>query len=164
MDPSTMYIMIMKPKPSSKMASFHFSFLFLEPFQNIANLRRLRIKKAVTPVGKSSLQCVMYNVQWLLCSFTAFQTFDCCSILFRLTLNDDHVVFWAAKNLWGVDVLREHHEQHDEGDHGEEDHGHVVGGGRLQHQVASIVHMWRRRWGHCRDCNNILKKSQRLIT
>ena len=93
----------------------------------------------------------------LLCSFTAFQTFDCCSILFRLTLNDDHVVFWAAKNLWGVDVLREHHEQHDEGDHGEEDHGHVVSGGRLQHQVASIVHMWRRRWGYCRDCNNILK-------
>ena len=56
-------------------------------------------------------------------------------------LNDDHVMFGAAENLRWVDVLREHHQQHDEGDHGEEDDGHVVGG-RLHHQVACLTHCW----------------------
>ena len=41
-------------------------------------------------------------------------------------LNDDHVMFGAAENLRWVNVLGEHHQQHDEGDHGEEDDGHVV--------------------------------------
>ena len=51
------------------------------------------------------------------------------------TLNDDHMMFGAAEDLRRVDVLGEHHQQHDESDHGEEDDGHVVGG-RLHHQVA----------------------------
>ena len=44
-------------------------------------------------------------------------------------------MFGAAEDLRWVDVLGEHHQQHDESDHGEEDDGHVVGG-RLHHQVA----------------------------
>ena len=64
-------------------------------------------------------------------------------ILLSSTLNDDHVVFGTAENLRWVNVLGEHHQQHDEGDHGEEDHRHVVRG-RLHHQAACLVHLWHR--------------------